>query len=156
LRGELGERAQDQRALGRPRRARGFLHARRAAFSDLGRLRRGRHPSHGNGLLSVVELRRRGAALSDARLSRLARQGRLRSERGSFLPLGALGGRHRGLVGVGRGRLADQAQAPMRTAAWLSLLAATALSGCLAYPKFYWTTKKGTAQLDDGKPIVIK
>ncbi len=30
------------------------------------------------------------------------------------------------------------------------------LSGCIAYPKFYWTTKSGTARLEDGKPITIK
>ena len=42
---------------------------------------------------------------------------------------------------------------------WLSLLllyAAPALSGCVYYPKVYAVTKKGTADLEGGKPVIIK
>lgn len=42
----------------------------------------------------------------------------------------------------------------MRVLPLLALLAG--LSGCVAYPKVYDVTKKGTAALDGGKPVVIK
>lgn len=29
-------------------------------------------------------------------------------------------------------------------------------SGCVAYPRVYWTTKKGQALVEDGKPVGIK
>jgi hypothetical protein len=35
-------------------------------------------------------------------------------------------------------------------------LVAAALSGCVAYPRVYWTTKKGQASVDNGKPVEIK
>jgi hypothetical protein len=30
------------------------------------------------------------------------------------------------------------------------------LTGCLAYPDVYWRTLKGTARVEDGKPVTIK
>ena len=33
---------------------------------------------------------------------------------------------------------------------------AASLSGCVAYPRGYWTVKEGTANVEDGKPVVIK
>jgi hypothetical protein len=36
------------------------------------------------------------------------------------------------------------------------LLIALSLSGCVAYPKFYWQTKTGQARVEDGKPVQIK
>jgi hypothetical protein len=36
------------------------------------------------------------------------------------------------------------------------LLALPLLSGCVAYPKVYWRTLKGTARVEDGKPVTIK
>ena len=38
----------------------------------------------------------------------------------------------------------------------LLLLALPLLSGCLAYPRVYWTVKKGRAAVEDGKPVGIK
>ena len=38
---------------------------------------------------------------------------------------------------------------------WAILLAA-GLCGCVAYPRGYWTVKEGTANVEDGKPVVIK
>ncbi|MBI3553857.1 MAG: hypothetical protein HY077_15285 [Elusimicrobia bacterium] len=44
----------------------------------------------------------------------------------------------------------------MRSLAIVLTVSSILLSGCLAYPKAYWKTFKGQAQLEDGKPIVIK
>lgn len=40
--------------------------------------------------------------------------------------------------------------------ALLAVLMAATLSGCVAYPRLYWTKKTGQARLDNGKPIQIK
>ncbi len=37
-----------------------------------------------------------------------------------------------------------------------SLLLLPLLSGCVAYPKVYWRTLKGTARIEDGKSVTIK
>ena len=31
-----------------------------------------------------------------------------------------------------------------------------ALSGCVAYPRFYWTTQEGRARLEQGRPVRVK
>jgi hypothetical protein len=43
-----------------------------------------------------------------------------------------------------------------RLIALASLLPALSLTGCIAYPKIYWNTKKGYAHVEEGKPIIIK
>ena len=43
-----------------------------------------------------------------------------------------------------------------RLSALLILAWLPAVSGCVAYPKVYDRTIKGTAALEDGKPVVIK
>lgn len=38
----------------------------------------------------------------------------------------------------------------------LPLLLLPLLAGCVTYPRLYWTTKKGQAAVEDGKPLGIK
>ena len=36
------------------------------------------------------------------------------------------------------------------------LLLLPLLTGCVGYPRVYWKTIKGTARIEDGKPVTIK